>query len=136
MRERFLIAVKAILDALRHYLFTILLAPVIGLLAYKKMEGVGLFVAGVFAGYLQGFFEECVKNYKLRAAVETKKVKPVETHTTRIQLDRAQAKRRRDSWLPSLQKVALIILKGALRAVVILLVGVLLWNLFLFIIYR
>ena len=135
MRGRLFIAINAILDAVKHYLFTIFLVPVIGLLTYKKMEGVGLFIAGAFSGYLQGFFEECLRNYKRRAAAEIK-TPPTEISAASPRPERIPAKRKRRSWLPGIQKIALVVLKGSLRAGAILLAGLLLWNLILFIFYR
>jgi hypothetical protein len=46
MRERFLIAIKAILDALKHYLFTILLVPLVGCLLTRKWTELGSSLSG------------------------------------------------------------------------------------------
>ena len=130
-RERLLIAAKAFLQTVRHFLFTITFVPLVGFLAYREIGGLGLFVLGIFSGYLQAFFETCVRNYStLKSAAEAKE--PIRTETFgAIRPARAPAKATNNSSISKFRQNALFVWRVTSYASLIFLVLVLLWNLFL-----
>lgn len=125
MRRQALVVVKALLKALRHYLVTIVLVSIVGWFAYRKIDGVWLFMAGALAGYIQSFFETFIKNYSELKKIELKRSELRKTFAAEVdrpilvssqgepeQRPNPFAKNTGTSLIPGLQRAIWVVLKS------------------------
>ena len=132
--ERLPIAIKAFLRALWQFRYTLIVLPIVGWFAIRKLEPLLAFVLGAFGGYFQGFVDRCASNYAqlMQSATQHQRAAPASANRMlRTSIAPTVSKARKSRTGIDWPRVGGSVLKGVAWAVPILLLLLAAWNLYL-----